>query len=168
MSLLADRNQACNCQIYSGVHVHYKQVFLFMLHCCTYWVSWSSYNSIGPREFVHKNHLLSGICFSGLWKSLWESLFTVQLISFQKQKPSDLVISLIVCTVWKLFQGLTAVRAIEIFPFLMGAAAELLNVIRDIKNMRGLQQVFKALEGLILEVHNHIFKVLHYSKLKVW
>lgn len=41
-------------------------------------------------------------------------------------------------------------RALEIFPFLMGAAAEPLNVIRDIKNIRGLQKVFKALEGLIL------------------
>lgn len=41
-------------------------------------------------------------------------------------------------------------RAAEIFPVLMGAAAEPLNVIRDIKNIRGLQQVFKALEGLIL------------------
>jgi len=40
-------------------------------------------------------------------------------------------------------------RATEMFPFLMGAAAKRLNVIRGIKNTR-LQQIFKALESLIL------------------
>lgn len=40
--------------------------------------------------------------------------------------------------------------AVEMFPFLMGAAAKPLNVIRGIKNIKRLQQVFKALEGLIL------------------
>lgn len=57
--------------------------------------------------------------------------------------------------------------AIETFPVLMWAAAKPLNVIRGIKNIKRLQQVFKALEGLIFTACNHIFTVLHYSKLKV-
>lgn len=59
-------------------------------------------------------------------------------------------------------------RAIEVFPFLMRAAAKPLNVIRGIKNIKRLQQVYKALEGLIFIACNHIFTVPHYFKLKVW
>lgn len=52
------------------------------------------------------------------------------------------------------------------FPFLIGAAAK--PVMRVFKNIKRLQQVFKALEGTDFIACNHIFTVLHYSKLKVW
>lgn len=61
--LLADSNQMCNCQIYSRVPVHYTKVFLVMLHCCTYWTSWSSYISIGTCELAHREHFFSDLCF---------------------------------------------------------------------------------------------------------
>lgn len=83
-------------------------------------------------------------------------LLTMQLfISFWKLKSNDVVTSLNVCCM-KIVLGSDSshpkglLRAVEMFPFLMGAAAKRLNVIRGIKNIKRLQQVFRALEGLIL------------------
>lgn len=86
----------------------------------------------------------------------WECLLTMQLlISFQKLKNNDVVISLSACCMKIILdsdsnhsKGL--LRVIKIFQFLMEAAAKPLNVLRGIKNIKRLQQVFKALEGLIL------------------
>ena len=77
------------------------------------------------------------------------------LISFQKLKNNDVVISLNVCCMKIILESDSnhpkgLLRAIEMFPFLMGPAAKPLNMLGGIKNIKRLQQVFKALEGLIL------------------
>lgn len=59
------------------------------------------------------------------------------------------------CVLYENYPGVSShpkglLWAIEIIPFLMGAAAEPLLVVRDMRNIRGLQQVFEALEVLIL------------------
>lgn len=79
------------------------------------------------------------------------------LISFQKlkKKKKKVAILLNVCCMKIILESDSShpkglLGAVEMFPFLMGAAAKPLNVIRGIKNIKRLQQVFKALEGLIL------------------
>lgn len=84
---------------------------------------------------------------------------------------------LIVCALWKLVlskkEGLTAVilkASSGLLKYFHSWWELQLNLLMwwDIKNIRGLQQVFKGLKVLILQIHNHIGKVLHYSKLEVW
>lgn len=75
------------------------------------------------------------------------------LISFQKLKNNNVVISLSACCMKIILESDSNhpkgfLGAIKMFPFLTGAKP--LNVIRGIKNMKRLQQVFKALKGLIL------------------
>ena len=38
------------------LHAHYRKVLLLMFYCYIYWISWSSYISVGTCELVHKEH----------------------------------------------------------------------------------------------------------------
>lgn len=78
----------------------------------------------------------------------WERLLTMQLlISFRKLKTNDVVISLNACCMKIILESdsnhtKVLLRAIEMFPFLVGAAAKPLNMIRGIKTIK------KSLAGI--------------------
>lgn len=80
---------------------------------------------------------------------------TTPYILSETEKNNDVVIPLNVCCMEIVIEydrnhPEVLLRAIEMFPFLMGAAAKPLNMMKGIKNIKRHQQVFKALEGLVL------------------